>query len=95
MNILLLVTALFGLVVPNGLFLYWAVYEFGGITGILENKLAVAFVLDAFLALGLLAYIFHKSPIGRYGWHWFVLLSLIGGLGFGLPVYWLLNQRAR
>jgi hypothetical protein len=36
---------------------------------------------------------FARNPIGRYKWPWFVILSLIGGLGFGLPFYWWLNKR--
>ena len=85
--------ALFGLVVPNGLFLYWLFYEYDGLVRVLQNKLAIAFIVDAFLTMGLLAYSFAKNPPGRVGWHWFVVLSLLGGLGFSLPLYWWLNKR--
>lgn len=88
-----LLLALFGLVVPNGLFLYWLLYEYDGLANIAQNKLAVAFIVDAFLTLVLLAYYFAKNPIGRVGWHWFIVLSLLGGLGFSLPLYWWLNKR--
>lgn len=88
-----LLLALFGLVVPNGLFLYWLLYEYDGLVNVARNKLAVAFILDAFLTMGLLAYSFAKNPPGRVRWHWFVVLSLIGGLGFSLPLYWWLNKR--
>ena len=37
---LLLAVALFGLVVPNGFFIYWLVYEFAGLGPVLQNKLA-------------------------------------------------------
>ena len=90
---LLLAIALFGLVVPNGLFLYWLFYEYDGLTNIAQNKLALAFMIDAFLAMGLLAYFFARKPIGRVGWYWFIVLSILGGLGFSLPLYWWLNKR--
>ncbi len=45
------------------------------------------------LALGLLSAYFAKHRIGKFGWRWFVLLSLLGGLGFSLPFYWWLNTR--
>lgn len=90
----LLVVALFGLVVPNGLFVYWLTREYHGARQLLSDHLAIAFLLDAFLALGLLAYAFAVRPIGRVRWYWFVLLSLVGGLGFGLPLYWWLNARS-
>ena len=89
----LLSIALFGLVVPNGLFLYWLFYEYDGISSILQNKLALAFIMDAFLAMGLLAYYFASKPIGKIQWYWFVALSILGGLGFSIPFYWWLNKR--
>jgi len=42
----------------------------------------------------LLAIYFARRPIGRVSWQTFVLLSLIGGLGFSLPLYWWLNTRS-
>lgn len=61
----------------------------------MQNPLAAAFMLDAFLALGLLAYFFSVRPIGPVKWYWFVLLSLLGGLAFSIPLYWWLNERKR
>lgn len=90
---ILLLLALFGLVVPNGLFLYWLFYEYDGLVNVMQNKLAIAFIVDAFLTMALLAYSFAKKPRGRVGWRWFVVLSLLGGLGFSLPFYWWLNKR--
>lgn len=90
----LLLLALFGLVVPNGLFLHWLLTGNHAPAVLLHNELALAFVLDAFLALGILAVAFARRPIGRVAWPWFVLLSLVGGLGFSLPFYWWLNRRA-
>ena len=89
----LLLVALFGLLVPNGLFVYWLMNEFHGLRPVLENKLALAFMLDALLALVLLAVYFARRPIGPVRWTWFVVLSLLGGLGFSLPFYWWLNTR--
>jgi hypothetical protein len=85
--------ALFGLVVPNGLFFYWAAVELSGVGEVLANRLAVAFILDAFLALGVLAYLFAVRPLGPVRWPWFVVLSLAGGLGFSIPFYIWLNRR--
>lgn len=78
---ILLAIALFGLIVPNGLFLYWLVYEYDGVMNVAQNKLAVAFMLDAFLTMGLLGYYFAGNPVGRFKWYWFVALSLLGGVG--------------
>lgn len=91
----LLAIALFGLVVPNGYFLYWLFTEYRGPAPVLQNHLALGFMLDAALATGLLCFHYARRPIGRLRWPWFLLMSLVGGLGFGLPLYWWLNARPR
>ena len=91
----LLVAALFGLVVPNGLFVMWLLTEFDGIGAMLSNRLALAFMLEAMLMLVLLAVYFACHPPGPIRWPWFVVLSLLGGLGFGLPFFFWLNTRNR
>jgi hypothetical protein len=90
---MLLAIALFGLVVPNGLFIYWLFQEFSSVQEVLANHLAVAFILDAFIAMGLLAYLYSKRPPGPLRWPWFVALSILGGLGFSIPMYLWLNFR--
>ena len=89
----LLAVSAFGFVVPNGLFLYWLRAEYQGLAQLWSNHLALAFILDAFIALALLAYWYARHPIGRVRWPVFVGLSIIGGLAFSLPLYWWLNDR--
>lgn len=89
----LLVVAAFGLLVPNGLFIHWLLVEFDGVGQVLRNELALGFMLDAVMALALLCAYFARRPIGPYRWPWFLVLSLVGGLGFSLPFYWWLNRR--
>jgi hypothetical protein len=90
----LLLIALVGFTVPNGYFLYWLFNEFDGFGPVLNDHLAMGFILDCVVAVALLAYQFARHPIGPVRWPWFVLLSLAGGLGFSLPLYWWLNDRA-
>jgi hypothetical protein len=88
---MLLATALFGLIVPNGLFLYWLIYEYPGLSIVLQNKPAVALMIDALTAVAVLAYYFARQ--GQPRWTWFIALSLVGGLGFSVPLYiWLLDR---
>lgn len=89
----LLMIALVGFVVPNSFILYWLFYEFDGIGGIWDNRLALGFIIDIFLTMVMLGYYFARKPIGEVKWVWFVLLSLIGGLAFSLPFYFWLNRR--
>jgi hypothetical protein len=89
---ILLLLAAFGFVVPNGLFLYWLFYEYPGLAAVAQNRLALGFMLDAFMAMILLAVYFARHPIGAVRWPWFVVLSIAGGLGFSLPLYLWLNH---
>lgn len=89
----LLLVAAFGLLVPNGLFIYWVLVEFRGTAMLLNDTLALSLILDAVLAFVLLTWYFARHPIGRVAWGWFVVLSLVGGLGFSLPFYYWLNTR--
>lgn len=89
----LLIVALFGLLVPNGLFVQWLLVEDQGLSPVLHDKLALSFMLDALVVLVLLGVYFAHRPIGPVKWPWFVVLSLLGGLGFSLPLYYWLNRR--
>jgi len=89
----LLLIALFCLFVPNGLFIYWLFTEFRSFSEVMNNWLALAFIIDAFIVMFLLAYWFAKNPPGKIKWYWFVVFSLVGGLGFGLPFYYWLSKR--
>ncbi|MBX7170521.1 MAG: DUF2834 domain-containing protein [Pyrinomonadaceae bacterium] len=90
---ILLIIAIFGLLVPNGIFIYWLLTEFHSFSQFYTDKLALGFILDCFLAMFLLAYWFAVNPIGKIKWYWFIVLSLIGGLGFSLPFYYWLNKK--
>ena len=88
----LLVVALFGLFVPNGIFVSWLFTEFNGPGDVLHNKLALGFIIEAFAVMFLLAFHFAKHPPGPVKWYWFIFFSLIGGIGFGIPFFWWLNR---
>jgi hypothetical protein len=90
----LLAVAAFGFFVPNGLFVYWLVHEFTSLGQALSDRLALAFMLDLFAATALLTYLVAVRPPGRVRWPWFLFLSLLGGLGFSIPLYLWLNWRA-
>lgn len=90
----LLLVAFIGLVFGDGLFFYWLVRDYRGLGAVLQDRLALAFMVDMLLTLVILTVHFARTPPGRLKWPWFVVFSLFGGLCFALPVYWWLNQRA-
>jgi len=89
----LLLVGFVGLVVGDGLFVYWLINDFQGIGAVLQDRLALSFMFDALLTLIILTVHFALRPPGPVQWPWFVVLALIGGLCFGVPVFWWLNTR--
>jgi peptidoglycan biosynthesis protein MviN/MurJ (putative lipid II flippase) len=69
----------------NGAFVYGLLHR-AMVETALANPLALAFILEAFVLVGLLAYLLRKWGVSRLPWGWFVVLSLLGGLAFALPV---------
>jgi hypothetical protein len=89
----LLVIAILGMLLPNGVFLYWLLQDYSSLSAAFSDKLALAFVLDVFGATALLTYLFARKPVGPVRWPWFLGLSLIGTLCFSIPLYLWLNWR--
>jgi len=85
--------ALFGLLGPNGVFLYYALLRPDEFWGALSNPVTLAFLTEAFVVMILLAVFLHVRPMGPWGWKSFVVMSLLGGLGFSIPALVLLNGR--
>jgi hypothetical protein len=77
----------------NGVFACALVARPDALPAALANPLAVAFIAEAFVMTGLLAYLFERRRVSRVRWWGFVLLSLLGGLAFAVPVALLLPRR--
>lgn len=92
---MLLIVAILGLIIPNGLYLSWVLTRFDSVGAALNNELAVGFLIESIIATMLVAYRFHVSPLGKVRIHWFIILSLVGGVGFGIPAFYWLNKRTR
>lgn len=90
-KMVLLSLSAFGLFIPNGMFFYYLLNQFHTLNEVMNDHLALGFIIDAFMATGVLAWFFAKHPIGRYSWKLFVVLSLVGGLGFSIPLFYYLN----
>jgi hypothetical protein len=89
----LLVVAALGMLLPNGLFLYWLLHDYSSFSAAFSDRLALAFALDVFGSTALLAYLFARRPLGPVKWPWFLGLSLLGTLCFSIPLYLWLNWR--
>jgi len=86
--------AVAGFLVINGAFAY-GLLQPGAFAAAMTNPLALAFMAEAFVLMGVLAYLLTKWKVSRLSWGWFVLLSLLGSMAFALPVALLWRRPAR
>jgi hypothetical protein len=80
------VLALVGGAGLNGVFLWALLVHPTWVSDALRNPVALAFVLEALVMVGVLAYLLGRWQVSRVHWAWFTLLALAGGIAFALPV---------
>ena len=78
--------SLFSFFTINVAFLYALFFEPDTVVGALRNPVAAAFIVEAFLLMGALSYLLTKWGVIKLSWRWFVVLSLLGSMGFALPI---------
>lgn len=89
----LIAAGAFGLVGLNTVFAWAVVFRPESIRAALENPIALAFMAEAFLLLGLFAWLLTKWRVNRLGAGWFVALALLGTMAFALPVVLLWRRK--
>jgi hypothetical protein len=82
----LAVLAFIGFVGLNGMFAYGLLARPDALSRTLSSPVALAFMLETFLLVGVLAYLLPRWGVTRLHWGWFIALSFVGGLAFALPV---------
>jgi len=90
---ILLALAIFGLVVPNGFFLYHALLAPGILWAALSNPVALVFITEAFLLMFLLAWVIRHLGLRSPGWIAFINMSLVGSMVFSVPAFLYLVSR--
>ena len=86
--------AVFGLVVPNGIFLWYFFADHGVVRAALTNPVALVFISEAFLLMFLFAWLLRKAGSGKPTGFIFILLSLAGSLACSVPLtLWLMCRR--
>lgn len=91
----LIALAVFGFAAVNGAFFYGLFAQPGSLKAALTNPISLAFLVEALLMLGALAYLLGKWGVGRLSWTWFLFLSLVGSMAFALPVVLLWRDRSK
>jgi len=89
----LLGLALFGLVVPNGVFVYFSLVQPAALRAALANPIALVFIGEAFFLMFLVAWLIHRLGFRSPGWLAFILMSLAGSMVFSIPAFLYLASR--
>jgi hypothetical protein len=79
----------------NGAFLYGVAVDPGALGAAMRNPVSAAFMVEAFLMVIVLAWLLVRWGVSGISRTWFVVLSILGGVAFALPVALLTGAHAR
>jgi|OM-RGC.v1.029721936 hypothetical protein len=85
-RLLLWCLSLFSFFTINVVFLYALFFDPDSLVGAMRNPVSAAFIVEAFLLMGALSYLLTKWGVCKLSWRWFIVLSLLGSMGFALPI---------
>ncbi len=89
------VVAAFGMLGPNAVFVYYALVRRAEFIAAMRHPVTLSLLVDAMIAMALLAWAIARYGKLRHGWQSFVGLSLLGGLVFSIPVFLLINAEKK
>ncbi|NOT27608.1 MAG: hypothetical protein HOP16_16095 [Acidobacteria bacterium] len=85
-RICFLAIAVLGFAGLNGVFVWALLARPEFVWSAMENPVAAVFIVEAFVMVGLLAYLLARWRLSTVHWGWFVFFSILGGLAFAVPV---------
>ena len=86
--------AIFGFLVPNGIFVYLLWSDVNAVRASFSNPIAMVLWLEAFVLLALFCWLISRFGNPKPGWVVFLLLSIVGSLACSVPAFlWLWSRR--
>jgi hypothetical protein len=80
------VLAIVSFLTVNLAFIYALLFSPETLASALKNPVSLAFIAEAFLLMGAFSYLLTRWGVSKSSWRWFVALSLVGSMGFALPI---------
>lgn len=89
--------AIFGFLVPNGVFIYTVLYNPNAVRVALGNPISLAFITEAFVLMFLVAWLLRRIRVGSPSGLMFIAMSLLGSLAFSVPatLYLIFRRKAK
>lgn len=94
-RIVLVSLTIFGLVVPNGFFVYYFVTSPETTRAAMSNPISVVFIAEAFILMFLFAWLLKKADVKKPSAWVFVMMSLVGSMVFSVPATLYMISRNR
>ena len=91
----LLVLAIAGLIIPNGIFLRYAFSDSDYMKQALGNPISLVFIAEAFFLMFLFAWLIRKMEIRKPTGFFFIVMSILGSMAFSVPASLYLAFRAK
>ena len=85
----------FGFFAVNTAFMYGVLFQPDAMVSALTNPIALAFIVEALVLMGVFAYLLTKWQVIKLHWGWFVFMSLLGSMAFALPIVLLWPRRVQ
>ncbi|MAE59956.1 MAG: hypothetical protein CMJ49_01215 [Planctomycetaceae bacterium] len=77
--------AVFGLLIPNGAFIYFFVTDPQVTRAAMTNPISLVFMFEAFVLMLLFAWLLRRAGVRRPSGLVFIVMSLIGSMVFSVP----------
>lgn len=77
--------AVFGFLIPNGVFIYSIFTHPETVKSALTNPISFVFIAEAFFLMFLFAWLLEKAEMKKPSGLVFIIMSLIGGMVFSVP----------
>ena len=77
--------AVFGLLIPNGAFIYFFLTDPQVTRAAMTNPISLVFMFEAFVLMLLFAWLLHRAGVRRPSGLVFIVMSLIGSMVFSVP----------
>ena len=90
---LLFTLALLGLIVPNGIFLYYSLFAPATLFAALSNPIALVFIGEALFLMLFFAWLLRWWGARSPGWLAFITMSLLGSMAFSVPALFYFASR--
>ena len=82
----LITLAMIGLIIPNGVFLYYFLSDQTITNQALSNPISLVFIIEAFVLMFLFAWLLKKVDCQKPTPISFIVLSLLGSMVFSVPL---------